>query len=528
MTDKVSFFKFFLDAGKYSNTRVYPGSITDFFPAVVFIFQVDSFRIEYVNRGFTDYFGLTYNDIQENENVLTDLIFTEDLPRFKTSVDQLCLSEGLDAVTFTCRLTHKEGEEKDFRVHGSVLKRTAQGKADSILFIAQNIADEVRNKGALQTLENLFAESEEMLLFGSWTLSVHDDTMSWTPGLLKLLEYTPEELKMPLRMSFYLDHVVNEYKDPLVAMIDQALYLRTGFEYEYVIQTRSGNQKTFYTKGKIIKDASGNADKIIGITRDITSLRSFEKEQERHVRQLNKSNKELEEFAYVASHDLQEPLRKIAMFGERLRLKYGDSLDSEGELFLNRILASTASMKSLIDNLLEFSRANRSSDNFSLLDLRWLLEQVISDLELKIEETQCKITLKGVSPTLEAVPSEMKQLFTNLILNSIKFKKKNVPPEIEIAIRTLTRDEKKIYRLSPARNYFKTDVQDNGIGFEAEYSDKIFQIFQRLHGKTEYPGCGIGLAICKKIVENHSGIIFAHSVPNAGATFTVILPEKQF
>jgi PAS domain S-box-containing protein len=527
MTDKISFLRFFFDSGKYTEPA-YAESVMDFYPDVTFIFHVESSTIHYVNKSFTSFFGLTSKDIREDENVLATFIFKDDVPRFKNALEQGCMPGGKDVFSFTSRLNHKEGECFPFRIQGTVLKRNTEGKAYLILFVATDGTEEEKNKKEINSLKNLFLETEEMFHFGTWTLSVKDHTMTWTQGLLNLFGYAPEELPVPLPMSFYFDHLVNGYKDALAEIIDQAIYTQTDFEYEYVIQTRNATQKTVFTKGKLVRDAAGNVEKIMGITRDITTLRNFERDQERHIRQLNKSNKELEEFAYIASHDLQEPLRKITMFGERLRLKFGNSLDQEGELFLSRILSSSASMKTLIDNLLEFSRANRSSNNFSTVDLRTLFGQAISDLELKIEETQTKIEVKGVLPRIEAVSSEMKQLFTNLLSNSIKFRKETSPSSVEVSVRKLTKDEKRAYHLQTVRTFYKIDFRDNGIGFDEEYSDKIFEIFQRLHGKTEYPGCGIGLAICKKIIENHSGIISAHSMPDEGAIFTVILPEKQF
>jgi signal transduction histidine kinase len=156
------------------------------------------------------------------------------------------------------------------------------------------------------------------------------------------------------------------------------------------------------------------------------------------------------------------------------------------------------------------------------------LDQAISDLELKIEETRSVIKVFGEMPTLEAVEPEMKQLFNNLISNSIKFRKTGCPAEISITINRASKDEKKHHRLGLQKTYYKIEFSDKGIGFESEYAEKIFQIFQRLHGKAEYPGSGIGLAICKKIVENHNGVIYAHSVLEEGSTFTIVLPEKQF
>jgi signal transduction histidine kinase len=216
------------------------------------------------------------------------------------------------------------------------------------------------------------------------------------------------------------------------------------------------------------------------------------------------------------------------MFTERLKAKYDNALDQEGNLFVDRILASAANMRTLIDNLLDFSRANRRSNTFDQVDLKTVLDAVTSELELKIEETKASIRFSGTLPLVEAVTSEMTQLFSNILSNAIKFRKESGAVEIDVNSVKLSRQEKHMLGLQGNNNFYKIEVTDNGIGFEPEYSEKIFQIFQRLNGKSEYPGSGIGLAICKKIVEKHNGLIFAKSLPDQGATFTIILPEKQF
>jgi len=180
----------------------------------------------------------------------------------------------------------------------------------------------------------------------------------------------------------------------------------------------------------------------------------------------------------------------------------------------------------LIDNLLEFSRTSRHSQPFIEVDLGEILKEVESDLELKIEETNAQIKSNSL-PVIEAIPTQIRQLFTNLLVNSIKFRQKDVPPEINIHCEILSHDEKEMLSLERDQKYFKIEVKDNGIGFEQEFSSRIFQIFQRLHGKSEFPGSGIGLAICKKIADNHHGKIFAVSENNHGATFTILLPETQ-
>jgi light-regulated signal transduction histidine kinase (bacteriophytochrome) len=252
----------------------------------------------------------------------------------------------------------------------------------------------------------------------------------------------------------------------------------------------------------------------------------FQKILENKVRELDRSNKELEEFAYIASHDLQEPLRKITSFSERLKEKLPPNLEPDVQLYLNRMLAATDNMRTLIDNLLEFSRTSRVSEPFVRTDLNNIIFEVKADLELKIEETGTIIKSDDL-PVIDAIPMQMRQLFTNLFTNAIKFKQADGHPQIDIFSSQLTDEEVESNHLNTQKKYYKIIVKDHGIGFDQQYSMKIFQIFQRLHGKAEYPGSGIGLAICKKIVENHNGRIYAESETGKGAEFIAILPESQ-
>jgi light-regulated signal transduction histidine kinase (bacteriophytochrome) len=237
-------------------------------------------------------------------------------------------------------------------------------------------------------------------------------------------------------------------------------------------------------------------------------------------------SREIDEFAYMAAHDLQEPLRKITSFSERLKEKLPDNLEPEIKFYLTRMLAATDNMRRLIDNLLEFSRTSRVSEPFAQTDLNEIINQVKAELELKIEETNAEIIAEGL-PVIDAIQSQMHQLFTNLFTNAIKFKKPESSPVIKITGRKLDAGENSRYHFENEQDAYEIVVKDNGIGFEQEFAEKIFQIFQRLHGKAEYPGSGIGLAICKKIVENHNGHITAESNPGNGAAFHIVIPAKQ-
>ncbi len=258
----------------------------------------------------------------------------------------------------------------------------------------------------------------------------------------------------------------------------------------------------------------------------VAEKEKFQKILENKVRELDRSNKELEEFAYVASHDLQEPLRKITSFSERLKEKLPDNLEPDVQLYLNRMLAATNNMRTLIDNLLDFSRISRTNRPFEKTDLNHILSEVKADLELKIEETQAQIRSDQL-PAIDAIPMQMRQLFTNLFTNAIKFRQPNKSPTITITCAVLTEKEKEERQLPVDKTMYEITVRDNGIGFEQGYSEKIFQIFQRLHGKSEYPGSGIGLSICKKIIDNHQGDISASGEVAEGAAFTLILPATQ-
>jgi light-regulated signal transduction histidine kinase (bacteriophytochrome) len=290
--------------------------------------------------------------------------------------------------------------------------------------------------------------------------------------------------------------------------------------------TKEGTVKAVEVFGKVLKDQQGAAAKVLGTVRDVTRLKEYEQELEIKVQELNRSNHDLEEFAYVASHDLQEPLRKLTTFGERLKNKCADQLTDEGTLYLNRMMASAENMRILIENLLEFSRVTRTQNPFERKNLQEVVQDAVNDQDLEVEDGRAEVQVLDL-PAVEVVTTQMRQLFNNLLSNAIKFRRKGVLPKITIKSEKLTKTEKDKLKLRNGNLYYRIMVTDNGIGFEETYSEKIFQLFQRLHGKAEYPGSGMGLAICRKITDNHKGLIMAASTPGHGSTFSIILPETQ-
>jgi signal transduction histidine kinase len=262
------------------------------------------------------------------------------------------------------------------------------------------------------------------------------------------------------------------------------------------------------------------------LTREIGERKRAEAELRLYADKLEQSNRELQEFAYVASHDLQEPLRKVRAFGDRLHDKYAPVLGEQGCDYLTRMQSAAARMQTLIDGLLSYSRVTTKAQPFVPVDLKQTTMEVLSDLEMRIEQVGGRVEV-GDLPTIEADPLQMRQLLQNLIGNALKFHKDDAAPVVRVSAQLLNGHEPAPGEVVLAPDKCRICVRDNGIGFEEKYTERIFQVFQRLHGRGAYEGAGIGLAVCRKIAERHHGTIMAHSTLGDGSTFTVTLPLRQ-
>ena len=312
--------------------------------------------------------------------------------------------------------------------------------------------------------------------------------------------------------------------------------LKTGkpYEIEYRMRRHDGVYRWFLARAQAIRNDKGQIIKWFGTCTDIHDQRMANDILEQKVRErtlelqrinseLESSNHELLQFASVASHDLKEPLRKIHIFSNLVKERFMQH-DTAAVDYMNRIINSSARMTRLINDLLTFSRLSINT-LFELTDINGILNEVLSDLELMIREKEAVIRIDAF-PRMEVVPGQMRQVFQNLISNSLKFSRRDQKPEITIQCKRIERCSLNA-RESAQGNYCLIRVQDNGIGFDEQYAQKIFTIFQRLHSKEKYEGTGIGLSITKKIIEKHNGFINAESRENEGATFNIILPIHQ-
>ena len=253
------------------------------------------------------------------------------------------------------------------------------------------------------------------------------------------------------------------------------------------------------------------------------TILEYQKNLETKNKELIKSNAELASFAYIASHDLQEPLRKIQTFATRIEENEGAHLEEAGKEYLKKMQESAVRMRILIDDLLTYSRTNTLERKFENTNLNTVMEEVKDDLKEELDQMHAKVHASKLC-TAKIIPFQFRQLLHNLITNSLKFSKQDIPPYIEIKSKIVLGKQINDEKLLPEMNYCHLTVTDNGIGFEQKYNKQIFDMFQRLHGKSEYKGTGIGLAIVKKIVENHNGTISATGEPGKGATFNIYIP----
>ena len=382
-------------------------------------------------------------------------------------------------------------------------------------------------------LINIKAKNDQLLIFkestnqseiigknGNWVWHIDSNLFTYSDNLYRLLGEEPQSFEA--NFDNFLKFVHLEDVDRLKIELDKMIVDEELPFVSYRIVQKNGKTKYLKAYAKAFYSLDGQK-RLLGITSDITDeIENFLELEERNL-ELERSNKELSAFNYAASHDLQEPLRKIQTFISRLEEKESDKFSESGRQYLNRINSAIARIRLLIDDLLQFSRTNKPDKEFVMADLNELLENAKQDIAVAILEKKAQIT-SDLLPKAFVISFQIRQLFFNLLSNSLKYSKQETTPIIKINYSTVkAKDEPNLVKATK-NNYHKITFADNGIGFEQKYSEQIFDLFNRLHNKQDYSGTGIGLSICKKIIENHKGFIFANGELNVGAIFVIYLP----
>lgn len=503
------------------------------FPIGVYIGK--EMRIQLLNQAIIDTWGKGPD--------LIGKLYSEVLPELGNQA----VYEQLDAVFTTGIPFHAQNQRIDLTIDGRVkifyfnYSFTPLFDANGNVYGIMNTAADVTD---LNLAKHKVEESERDFRNLVMQAPVGICIVSGTPLKVAVVNDSFIEVTGKSRSAFESAHfweVIPEaagFYEPILDEVFKTGISYRGREHE-VMLIRNGIEETIFVNFVFdpVLEEDGSVGKVmilvIEVTPQVLARQKIEEVVEQRTKELaevnkvlQQNNEELGQFAYIASHDLQEPLRKVSTFTNMLRGSLGQ-LDERSQTYLDRILVSTKRMSHLIQDVLDFSQLSKGTISFSPVNLNQVLENITGDFELLIEQKGATVNYHSL-PTIDAVPLQMQQLFSNLVSNALKFNRPDTPPVVTISSRRLTENEKHQHRgLLPGTGYCMISVQDNGIGFEQQYEERIFNIFQRLHGKTDYAGTGIGLALCKKIVQNHHGEITAESAIDKGAVFNIILPEKQ-
>ncbi len=422
---------------------------------------------------------------------------------------------------YECEYRYNRTSEKIIWTRGVVTFRN-----DKPLKMRGTVMDITERQKIMQKLEetiDLHKQAQALTHIGNWTWDIPHNKIEWSDEMYRIYGLEPQSEEIDFERFMGLVHP--DDRERRLNEIQKALATHIAEDYVLQIRWDDGTVRILQGKGEVILDEFSKPVKLTGTCQDVTEQYQINHALEQTNKELKRRNEELTAFNYIASHDLQEPLRKIKLFSNRIFEKEYELLPPTSREFLPRIINSANQMQKLFNDLLAFSRATLTDHIFENVSVAQIVEEIRTSLKETIEEKQASIFYHTL-PVLRVIPYQFRQLLENIIVNAIKYGKPEVPTEIKIEADII---QGKAYIKEGATagiNYHRISVIDNGIGFDQQYADKIFELFQRLHSKNEYSGTGIGLAICKKIIQNHQGFITATSKPGKGANFSIFIPVE--
>lgn len=480
--------------------------------------QINSNKIIWSDELYRIY-GIKPDSFKNTYENYISLIVEEDRAHTKQILDEaLIIRKPFD---FYHRIQTPTGDIKILHQRGKVYTGI-DNETIHITGTAQDITETIAIQNQITELNQTFNFAEQTSLIGSFRYNVSTQTFIYSDNLYRILGCKPGEFEPTFEnfAKFVHPEDVNN-----VVLNDDAI-THENIANEYLFRIVKKDNSVIHVRSTGIFVTEENERIYIGTLQDITLQHKKEVQLTDQNIELEKMNKELASFSYVASHDLQEPLRKIKMFTKRLLEREFETLSEDSKEYFSRIENAAARMQQLIEDLLSYSRTNEIKAHFELTNIDKLLQEVMENLKEKIAQSHIRVESSGL---LEAkvIPFQFQQLFTNLITNSIKFTSNNPAPAIHFSHAFINGELIQDIHPSKKITYHYYKIKDNGIGFDQKYHEQIFGLFQRLNGRNEFEGTGIGLAICKKIVENHNGFISAFGEVGKGATFDIYIPVEQ-
>ena len=535
-------------------SELFSRSVIENSPIAKVVFAGEDMIIKTVNQNMLAMLG--------RDAAIIGMPFMDAVPELRATP----LLERLRHVLTTGETYHQPEEKIELVRHGQpytgyynyiykALEKTT-GERYGVIVTATEITEQVVARKKVEEAEATLRGAIELAELGTWQIDLTTRLLDYSPRLRQWCGISQNEVITVERAYFTIRQADHER---VRAAIFQAIAPGSDglYDVEYTLDANhSGKERILRAQGLAFFNDQGQAYKISGTVQDVTDQRRMQAALEQQVqertealeatneelaatneelavtndeladsvRDLQRSNENLQQFAYIASHDLQEPLRKIQSFGDLLKTQYGEQL-SEGVDYLQRMQSAANRMSTLIKDLLIFSRISTRQETATAVALNRVIQSVLNDLDLTIQETGATIQIDPL-PTVQGNSIQLGQLFQNLLSNALKFRRADVVPVIQITVHTMAVKSLPL-SVNPSRLtafYHCIAVRDNGIGFDQKYTDRIFQVFQRLHNKSQYAGTGIGLAICEKVAANHGGAIIATSQVGQGATFSVYLP----
>ncbi|WP_290810997.1 PAS domain S-box protein [Halovivax sp.] len=423
----------------------------------------------------------------------------EDRPRVQDAIDDAIRTKS------SFELEHRVVRE-DGTVAWIVSRATPlldeDGEITRWLGAANDVTERVERERYLEDTKERLEAAAEAGAVGTWEWHIPDDQMVTSASFAKKYGIDPDAATEGVSLDQFIAAIHGDDRERVERKIEDAIESGEEYEEEYRVWDADDELRWVVARGHVEYDEDGTPVSFPGALADITERKRFE-------RRLEESNERLEQFAYAASHDLQEPLRMVTSYLQLIERRYADEFDEDGAEFIDFAVDGADRMRDMIEGLLEYSRVERRGDPFEPIDLDAVLADVRQDLKMKIEEHEAAITAESL-PRVEGDPGQLRQVFQNLLANAIEYSDDD-PPRVDI---------------SAVRNGSEVivSVTDEGIGIDPDDSERVFEVFQSLHAQDEHSGTGIGLALCKRIVERHGGDIRVESEPGEGATFSFVLP----
>ncbi|MDY0780118.1 sensor histidine kinase [Tenacibaculum sp. IB213877] len=515
----LSVYKLFVDKKKYLKTALFLERILDASNDIVNLYtpiynndKVVDFKIEYASKANQPLTHFNINNIKGKR-------VTEVFPFLKPSGSFDQILQSFNSQTSIERVNDHiiNGESHKYFVR---LFPSENNMKIIISDVTKTFEDEkelIKLNENLKLNNDILNEAEKLASMGSYIWFIDEDNSVLSDNVYRILGYKPQEFKSSAEK--FKEFIHSEDIDMYDQQIEEAYKNNKPIDFVFRVITPQNTVKYLYTNGEL-SNYYGKTT-MIGVIQDITMKIDVEKELQEKNTELTHQNAELESFNRIASHDLQEPLRKVQMYLSRL--SETEQLSDRSKKYIDRATKASARMRTLINNLLAFSRINKKETEFTSVNLNTILHEAIDDLSLSIEESQAEIIYNDL-PEIKGVEFQLNQLFNNLLSNAIKYLDKEKKLQIKITSKKINYKQIDEPFVKNYTEYYQIKVTDNGIGFDNNMRNKIFEMFQRLHQKHEYSGTGIGLAICKKIVVNHHGFIKATSIKGSGSVFTIYFP----